>query len=145
MNDDRISRFGHGSKLHVTTIQPNPKLDILSVSRGQTSVAIADATRLDDTHRRRERSGPIDPGTYTVVLFHSGPLPVKVGERHAFKLVSAPARGETKGPEEAFTAEVQSADGPDHTLDSTSPQIITLTLAVSGAVVETPGSTEVLA
>lgn len=140
---DKTTRFGHGSRLYVTDLSPELKLDIQSATKGTVEVQIADATRLDDTFRRKERAGPVDPGSYEVMLYHAGPLQIAVGSRHKFRLVGAPARGETAGPQEEFEAEVASASGPSYTLDAT-PQLITMVLQVSGEIVFTPAATEVV-
>lgn len=138
---DKKTRFGHGSVLYVTDLSPELKLDIQSATKGTVEVQIADATRLDDAFRRKERAGPIDSGSYEVMLFHAGPLPVAVGTRHRFRLAAAPARGETAGPQEEFDAEVASASGPGHSLDAT-PQLVTMVLQVSGEIQFTPAKTE---
>jgi hypothetical protein len=140
---DKTTRFGHGSVLHVISVQPTLKLDIQSATKGTVEVGVADATRLDDAFRRKERAGPVDSGSYEVLLYHAGPLPIAVGSRHKFRLVGAPSRGETAGPQEEFEAEVASASGPTHTLDAT-PQLVTLVLQVSDEVLVTPATKEVV-
>jgi hypothetical protein len=141
--ETKTTRFGHGAKLYVIDVEPNLKLDIASVTKGETAVAMADTTRLDDPYRRMERAGPVGAPTYEVALYHSGPLPVAVGSRHRFRIIGAAGRGETSGPQEEFEAEVMSAGGPTYALDG-NPQMVTLTLQASGEVAFTPASTEIV-